>query len=87
MAGDAGVWQSDAMKKEPRETSSPDPAEHCENLKRELGELKEHLRRDIDRVDDPQFKSLCETAAEVLGGLRKAFEHYGKHSEPAWRVG
>jgi hypothetical protein len=74
------------MKKSSHETSSPEPAEHCENLKAELGDLIDHLRRDVERVNEPQFKALCETAAEVLGGLRKAFEHYGKKSEPAWRA-
>jgi hypothetical protein len=74
------------MKKTSHETPSPNPAEHCENLKSELSDLIDHLRRDVERVNEPQFKALCETAAEVLGGLQKAFEHYGKKSEPAWRV-
>jgi hypothetical protein len=65
--------------------SSADPAVHCENLKREITELIEHMRRDIQRVDEPQFKAMLETGAEVLGGLRKAFEDYGQHSEPAWQ--
>lgn len=65
--------------------SSADAGVHCENLKREITELIEHLRKDVGRVDEPQFKALCETGAEVLGGLRKAFEDYGEHSEPAWR--
>lgn len=72
------------MKTNQNETSSS-PAVHCENLKRELTELIDHLRKDLERVDEPQFKALCETSAEVLGGLRKAFEDYGEHSEPAWR--
>jgi hypothetical protein len=68
----------------PNESSSS-PAVHCENLSRELGDLRDHLRRDIDRVDDPQFKALCETGAEVVSALRKSFEHYAEGSEPAWR--
>jgi hypothetical protein len=72
------------MNKTEHETSS-DPAVHCENLKRQITELIEHLKQDVQRVNEPQFKALCETGAEVLGGLRKAFEHYGEHSEPAWR--
>jgi hypothetical protein len=74
------------MKKTSPETTSSHPTEHCENLKRELGDLMDHLRRDMERVDEPQFKALCETAAEVLGGLRNAFEHYGSKNEPAWRA-
>jgi hypothetical protein len=43
------------------------------------------LHKDILRAPEPQFQALLETSAEVLGGLRKAFEDYGKHAEPAWR--
>jgi hypothetical protein len=65
--------------------SSSDPAVHCQNLSRELSELADHLRRDIERVNEPQFKALCETSAEVVGALRKSFDHYIEGSEPAWR--
>jgi hypothetical protein len=73
-----------AMKSPTNETSS-DPRVHCENLKRQLTELVEHLRKDVERVDDPRFKALCETSAEVAIGLRKAFEDYSKADEPAWK--
>lgn len=66
--------------------SSSDPAVHCENVKRDIDSLIDHLRKDVERVDEPQFKALCETGAEVLGGLRKAFEHYSEHRESAWRA-
>src|SRR4051794_39707173 len=46
------------------ETSS-DPRMHCANIERQLTEISDHLRRDIERVDEPQFKALCETSAEV----------------------
>ena len=72
------------MKNE-NETSS-DPKKHCANIGRELTEVADHLRRDIERVDDPQFKALCETSAEVIGALRTSFEHYVEHSEPAWQT-
>jgi hypothetical protein len=36
------------------------------------------LRADIGRVEEPQFKAIFETAAEVLGGLVTAFRHYEK---------
>ena len=45
----------------------------------------DHLHKDIERAPEPQFQALLETSAEVLGGLRKAFEDYGKHAEAAWR--
>jgi len=45
----------------------------------------DHLRDDVTKVDDPQFKALFETSAEVLGGLVKAFNDYERKSEAAWR--
>ena len=45
----------------------------------------DHLREDIDKVDEPQFKAMFETSAEVLGGLIKAFKHYEQRTEGAWR--
>lgn len=66
--------------------ATADPKQHCENIERQLGEIFDHLRRDIERVDEPQFKALCETSAEVISALRKSFEHYVQGSEPAWRA-
>jgi hypothetical protein len=44
-----------------------------------------HLRADVLKVDEPQFKAMCETSAEVLKGLIKAFRNYDAGEEPAWR--
>jgi hypothetical protein len=65
--------------------NSSDPRVHCENIERQLTEIFDHLRKDIERVDEPQFKALCETSAEVIGALRRSFEHYTQRSEPAWQ--
>ena len=46
-------------------------------------EIMDHLRADIKKVDEPQFKAMFETSAEVLGGLVKAFEDYEKKNESA----
>jgi hypothetical protein len=46
---------------------------------------RDHLREDIERVDEPQLKAMFETSAEVLGGLVKAFKHYEQKNESAWR--
>lgn len=67
------------------ETSS-NPRVHCENIERQLTELSDHLRKDIERVEEPQFKALCETSAEVIGALRTSFQHYTERSEPAWQT-
>lgn len=66
------------------ETSS-DPAVHSDHIQQQISELIEHLREDIKRVGEPQFKALLETSAEVLGGLRTSFQHYSEHREPAWQ--
>jgi hypothetical protein len=66
-----------------KETS--DPTVHARNIQQMLGELVEHLRDDIDRVTEPKAQALFETSAEVLLGLRTAFEHYEKGSEKCMR--
>ena len=50
-----------------------------------LQETIDHLRADIEKVDKPQLKAMFETAAEVLGGLKKAFSDYEQKNETAWR--
>ena len=62
-----------------------DPRHHTQKMKNRLNELITHLREDIDKVDEPQFKAMFETAAEVLGGLVKAFSDYEQKNESAWR--
>lgn len=65
------------------ETTS-DPAVHSENIQEQLEELIQHARADIERVDEPRFQALLETTAEVLTGLKTAFQHYGQKREAAW---
>jgi hypothetical protein len=66
-------------------SSEKDPKHHTERMKRRLQETMEHLRQDIKKVDEPQLAAMFETAAEVLGGLVKAFDDYEKKNEAAWR--
>lgn len=73
------------MKKTDHENSS-DPQVHCGNIERQLAEVFDHLRKDIGRVDEPQFKALCEISAEVIGALRTSFRRYTQQSEPAWQA-
>ena len=65
--------------------NSKDPAFHSAKIQRRLEELIDHAREDIGKVDDPKFQALLETTAEVLTGLKTAFEHYEKKTEAAWR--
>jgi hypothetical protein len=62
------------------------PLHHTHKMAARLRETIEHLRADVDKVDEPQFKALFETSAEVLGGLVKAFEDYEKKNESAWTL-
>ena len=62
-----------------------DPRHHTQKMQKALKEIKDHLREDIDKVDDLQLKAMFETSAEVLGGLEKAFQDYERKNESAWR--
>jgi hypothetical protein len=53
-----------------------DPRHHTQKMQKALKEIQDHLREDIEKVDEPQLKAMFETSAEVLGGLIKAFQDY-----------
>ena len=66
--------------------STPSEAlHHVRKMGKRLEDTIRHLREDIERVQEPQFKALFETTAEVLNGLVTAFRHYEQKSEGAWR--
>ena len=58
---------------------------HTQKMQKALQDIKDHLRVDIEKVDEPQLKAMFETSAEVLGGLIKAFRDYEQKNESAWR--
>ena len=62
-----------------------DPLFHTRKMRQHFEDMIQHMRADIDLVDEPQFKAMFETSAEVLSGLQKAFSDYEQKSEPAWR--
>ncbi len=66
-------------------TTDHDPRRHTQKMQRRLKETIDHLREDIEKVDEPQLKAMFETSAEVLGGLVKAFHDYEQKNESAWR--
>ena len=66
-------------------TTSRNPLEHTSNIKDEFAKLSEHLREDVDKVDDPKAKALFEVSAEVIDGLQKAFNDFEKKNESAWK--
>ena len=66
-------------------SANRDPIYHTQNMQKRLGEARDHLRKDVEEVDEPQLKAMFETSAEVLGRLIKAFQDYEKKNESAWR--
>jgi hypothetical protein len=62
-----------------------DPRHHTQKMSARFQELIDHLRSDVEKIDDPRAKAMFETSAEVLGGLQKAFRDYEQKNEPAWR--
>lgn len=69
----------------PQSEQMSDPIDRVRNMSERLTEDIDCLRADIGRVEEPQFKAMFETAAEVLGGLVTAFGHYEDQSERAWK--
>jgi hypothetical protein len=70
---------------DPQSLSRSDPLRHTTKTRTRLTELAEHLRSDVDKIDDPRAQALFETTAEVLLGLEKAFADYESKAEPAWQ--
>lgn len=68
-----------------RDLPATDPEPHVENVRAQLHELIEHLRRDLQKIREPKARALFETSAEVLDGLERAFLHYGTKTEEARR--
>ena len=66
-------------------SAKSDPNHHVQKMEQRLAEIRDHMREDIGKVDDPQFKAMFETAAEVLSGLTKAFRDYQQKNEKAWQ--
>ena len=65
--------------------ASKDPRAHTANVRKEFRELINHLRGDINKIDEPKAQALFETTAEVISGLDTAFKHYEEKSEEAWK--
>ena len=62
-----------------------DPRYHTANVKGMLDDVINHLREDTNKFDEPKAQAMFETSAEVLLGLRKAFEDYERGSENAMK--
>ena len=62
-----------------------DPRHHTTRIRDMLSELRDHLREDIAKINEPRAEALFETTAETLDGLITAFEDYESGQEEAWR--
>jgi len=77
------ITEEEMMTQQQEQTQ--DPRRHVQNVQQKLEDLIRHLRQDVGRVDDPKAEALFETTAEVLGGLKTAYQHFSRRSEEAWR--
>jgi hypothetical protein len=66
-------------------TLTGDTREVLNNTKTQLDQLIAQVRQDVGQVQEPKAQALFETTAEVLIGLRKAYEDYAKGGEQAWQ--
>jgi hypothetical protein len=55
------------------------------DLHNRIRELRDDLRSYAGDTHDQMSAALCETGAEVVGGLEDAFDHYMYRSEAAWQ--
>jgi len=59
--------------------------EKVEELREKIQMLRDELKTHAEETDGPKCAALCETSAEVLGGIETAFGHYLEKSEKAWQ--
>lgn len=62
-----------------------DPRHHVQKASAAIQQLVDHLRSDIDKVNEPKLAAMFETSAEAMLGLKKAFTDYAQKNESAWR--
>jgi hypothetical protein len=63
------------------QTNEQDARVHTAKIAALLNDLMQHARADSRKVRDPKAQALFETTAEVLGGLRKAYEDFERRTE------
>jgi hypothetical protein len=59
--------------------------ETMDNIARKIDNLAQEVRNDIGQVQEPKAQALFETTAEVLLGLKKAYQDYREGNEQAWQ--
>ena len=61
------------------------PIEHTSNVKKEFRALIDHLRKDVEILEDLVQNSLFEVSSEGIIGLEKAFKDYEQKNESSWK--
>ncbi len=70
------------------ETDKPlvdDSRHHAAKVERMMDDLIRQLRADVDKLDDRSGRVLFQASAEVLLGMKAAFQHFQRRTEPAMR--
>lgn len=49
-----------------------DPLYHTRRIKGMLQDVMQHIREDMQKIGEPQAKSMFEISAETIGGLVKS---------------
>jgi len=65
--------------------SEDDPRHHSMRIREMMSQIVDHVREDVEKINDPKFQALFETTAEVLTGLDRAYEHAEQKAELAWK--
>ena len=69
-----------------RPTYTENDARHgTSKVKEMLDEVAQRARQDIAKVSDPRAQALLETTAEVVLGLRKAYDDFEERTEAVWK--
>lgn len=58
---------------------------HAGKIAQMLEGVIQHLREDVTKINEPRAQAMFETSAEVLIGMRTAFEHYQGGTEKGMR--
>jgi hypothetical protein len=59
---------------------------HVQKVSSTIQQLVDHLRSDIDKVNEPKLTAMFETSAAVMVGLNKAFADYAQKNESVAQV-
>src|SRR6266853_3238915 len=70
------IWGKEINMANASQYGENDPRHHSANLRQMLTDVINHARADVKKVNDAKAQALFETTAEVLTGLRKAYDDY-----------